>query len=1100
MSGYTVSFLKKDTLHLHYIISLGLCYPIDCLQHLFTQVLTMSAQLPRRNRRKPVHNFPSDPRYTSMTLQATASEMACLGREVFLSTAVLDCIIQCTALPPDVSKEPVPPMIASLGAMPFISSSNVTASLKRQEVELDEVWNGHQNTIFNLRRVLAPLLNPKPPLDLPQRLIVPVVEGAHFFVGCFDFSVRDPDFFVDISFYDSLQRSRKRLPKSSTPLDIVRQVNHFFNTYLIHEENFAPLRQTDASLLRRVQYKECPEQTNGFDCGIFAVAIVLHLSERIEVKMDSFSQADVTKGRSQLAEAFCLESAVMTSDVFRNCFPCLCGRSIIESTGVEVITRVTELPPKQSATLRYNIRTRSKHIVYGGDGATPHSAITFTSPLVTDHDTNAKHSSASVSFKKRHHNKISTGTGNGSLASAKNDEEVLFDPSPPRPDLTTTTSTISTTASMNLDTDNDSRTTDTALYRIMEEQQLESFKDLNDVSALIDSYESQTGNRLRIQKSLKDRFRVYHCCVHVDCPFQVRFSKRRSDGLYVIKKLTTKHSTVLRPTRAADGRHLKKRRQGRLDDVVVRVFETKNGVPTPGDVVKTAGTKNNMSVPYQVAYRALTNDTLQQKKSNFMNFQLIVPYLEAMRKGNPDSVIGYTRRVGFEMVDLHFFPNFVNEVLSFVRPVISLDAAHLRSEYKGMLYIASVLSGNNDIYPIGFMIATGNEDKKTWIKMLRLLKLACPIISTPKRGPFIFVSDRDKGLKPALKEVFPDNIEMSCAKHIEANVTQKFGKECGRHVMTMAKTYSVRYYNQVLDLIQTSKSEAAAKYVSDITRHGVLWTNSQWTDSNLPPRFGIVTSNTSESLNSMFNSARDLPWMDAVEKIVDLMLTRICTCRTKYRQHDDIQIVPRAEGILKKRWEATASISVMELEEGSGVFNTSTCEYGGEGGNANAGLPLQRQSSHIVKLVARWCSCGVWQDTLLPCKHACAVFRKWKEADFNYILANLVDAYYTYGFVKMMFKRNIYPVGLDTLAYDGETKPPVSTGRSTGRPKKKMLRRRSKFAASEDSPIICSNCGAPGHNKRTCTATPRDLLSDRLLSTIEEPEELLSNGEQNLHL
>ena len=128
-------------------------------------------------------------------------------------------------------------------------------------------------------------------------------------------------------------------------------------------------------------------------------------------------------------------------------------------------------------------------------------------------------------------------------------------------------------------------------------------------------------------------------------------------------------------------------------------------------------------------------------------------------------------------------------------------------------------------------------------------------------------------------------------------MTQKFGKECGRHVMAMAKTYSVRFYNQVLDLIRTSKSETAATYVQAITTRGVPWSNSQWTDSNLPPRFGIVTSNTSESLNSMFNSARDLPWMDAAEKIVDLMLTRICTCRTKYQQHEDFEIVPCAKGI-----------------------------------------------------------------------------------------------------------------------------------------------------------------------------------------------------------
>jgi hypothetical protein len=177
----------------------------------------------------------------------------------------------------------------------------------------------------------------------------------------------------------------------------------------------------------------------------------------------------------------------------------------------------------------------------------------------------------------------------------------------------------------------------------------------------------------------------------------------------------------------------------------------------------------------------------------------------------------------------------------------------------------------------------------------------------------------------------------------------------------------------------------------------------------------------------------------------------------------------------------------MELEEGGGVFNTSTCEYGND-----TGLPLQRPSSHVVKVGPRWCSCGVWQDTLLPCKHACAVFRKWKEADFNYILANLVDAYYTYGSVKMMFQKNIYPVGLDTIAYDGETKPPVSSGRSVGRPRTKMLKRRSKFPAVEDSPIRCSNCRAPGHNKRTCTAPPRDLLSD---GSVSEQEEIQSNGD-----
>ena len=100
--------------------------------------------------------------------------------------------------------------------------------------------------------------------------------------------------------------------------------------------------------------------------------------------------------------------------------------------------------------------------------------------------------------------------------------------------------------------------------------------------------------------------------------------------------------------------------------------------------------------------------------------------------------------------------------------------------------------------------------------------------------------------------------------------------------MAMAKTYS-QCYDQVLHVTRQSKPRAV-DYIDKITSDGILWANLQWTSSSvtLPPCFGIATSNTSESVNSMFNSARDLPWMDALEKMVDIMVKRICNCRTKY--------------------------------------------------------------------------------------------------------------------------------------------------------------------------------------------------------------------------
>jgi hypothetical protein len=61
-----------------------------------------------------------------------------------------------------------------------------------------------------------------------------------------------------------------------------------------------------------------------------------------------------------------------------------------------------------------------------------------------------------------------------------------------------------------------------------------------------------------------------------------------------------------------------------------------------------------------------------------------------------------------------------------------------------------------------------------------------------------------------------------------------------------------------------------------------------------------------------------------------------------------------------------------------------------------------------------------------------------------------------------MFKKNIFPVSVDTLGYDGLTNPPAHSKRSAGRPRTKRIRRRSLYAAPEDSAILCSSCGAAG--------------------------------------
>ncbi len=88
--------------------------------------------------------------------------------------------------------------------------------------------------------------------------------------------------------------------------------------------------------------------------------------------------------------------------------------------------------------------------------------------------------------------------------------------------------------------------------------------------------------------------------------------------------------------------------------------------------------------------------------------------------------------------------------------------------------------------------------------------------------------------------------------------------------------------------------------------------------------------------------------------------------------------MPRVAQILKKRWDAAASLSVDEIELGCGnykvVKRASVADDLFENSQATSPRRGRQQSSiHIVKPDMQWCSFCVWQDFMYPCQHGCAV-------------------------------------------------------------------------------------------------------------------------------
>jgi hypothetical protein len=128
----------------------------------------------------------------------------------------------------------------------------------------------------------------------------------------------------------------------------------------------------------------------------------------------------------------------------------------------------------------------------------------------------------------------------------------------------------------------------------------------------------------------------------------------------------------------------------------------------------------------------------------------------------------------------------MNNKLRFARPVLALDAAHLSSENKGTLYLACVKSGNDELLPIAIGIMEDNGNYDGWKYFLYNLKLACGNLTEDHILPrcrgyklWTYVSDRDKGLRASIRDIFPDNHSTSCLFHIQQNVMKEGGVKAG---------------------------------------------------------------------------------------------------------------------------------------------------------------------------------------------------------------------------------------------------------------------------------------------------------------------------------
>ncbi|KAG7353752.1 MULE transposase domain containing protein [Nitzschia inconspicua] len=263
--------------------------------------------------------------------------------------------------------------------------------------------------------------------------------------------------------------------------------------------------------------------------------------------------------------------------------------------------------------------------------------------------------------------------------------------------------------------------------------------------------------------------RLYFCTSHTGCCFRAKFGRERGTLPIIYKQELSNpfHCGEPVPPKTI-GRAPKKRVRNKLEESVDHVIEVKDSTPVSKDVMKAAANIQSVRASYNQAYRAIGRAV-----ANGPREKQHMSYLKHFQLRNEDSTVKAESDADQRLRRLGICPGIMRRSLQHVRPVLSLDGAHLLSKWKGTLYIASVQTACSNIYPVSFAILKDGEDAEGWKWHPDNRCRFCY---------FTVISDRQKGLIQALQQVFPDNHHCFCSVHIARNVEKEVRHCDNKHV------------------------------------------------------------------------------------------------------------------------------------------------------------------------------------------------------------------------------------------------------------------------------------------------------------------------------
>ncbi|XP_027184204.1 uncharacterized protein LOC113782512 [Coffea eugenioides] len=344
------------------------------------------------------------------------------------------------------------------------------------------------------------------------------------------------------------------------------------------------------------------------------------------------------------------------------------------------------------------------------------------------------------------------------------------------------------------------------------------------------------------------------------------------------------------------------------------------------------------------------------------------------------------------------------------RPFVGFDGCFLKEPFGGVLMTAVALDANNNVFPILFAIAEC-ENKDTWRWFFYYFQEFFGPFDN--NIPLTFMSDRQKGLNLTYEEIFPDVTGRHCCGHIYSNFKSQFPSILLRSFFwKTAKSYDVVGYNEAIASIKGINREAW-KYLDKISR-------SSWCKCD------HVTNNFIESFNNWVGDLRGKPILTLVDGLRRKFMKNL---HKRYQKGCTLtaNITPR---IAKKLTEISQALRKCEMH----MASEDTFEIG----DLDRSYIVVLSKSYVIVVLFRYLEFHAYSAMIHPIPDV----KRWPA------MPNLLP--------KTMLS------------------PPLR--RAPGRPRVNRRREADKGASSSQpkrsSTLKCRNCGAAGHNKRTCKGPP----------------------------